>query len=98
VRIEGTDVRPVGSSYATVIGNELDWRAMKRLLDASKLRWDAAAIFPALSPAGGPWSDAGAKAQLATVQQRVIADRTAINDGYFFDTLGRMLRIEAAGS
>jgi hypothetical protein len=55
VKIESTTIWPLGSSYATVIGSELRWPGMRRLLDNSKLPWSGMAIFPAFSEAGGPW-------------------------------------------
>jgi hypothetical protein len=94
VRIDSTTIWPLGSSYATVIGNEMRWADMRRLLDGSKLAWSGAAIFPVLSAAGGPVSDAEARRRLAEVQERVIADHAAIDEGVFFDRLGRMIRLE----
>ena len=94
VKIESTTVWPLGSSYATVIGSELRWTGMRRLLDGSKLPWSGMAIFPAFSQAGGPLSDEGARQRLAEVQKRVIGDYAAINEGFFFDRLGRMIRLE----
>lgn len=95
VRIDSTTIWPLGSSYATVIGNEMRWADMRRLLDGSELPWSGAAIFPVLSAAGGPLSDAEARRRLAEVQERVIADHAAIDEGgVFFDRLGRMIRLE----
>lgn len=94
VKIESTTIWPLGSSYATVIGSELSWADMRRLLDNSKLPWSGSAFFPAVSEAGGPLSDDGARQRLAEVQKRVIADHAAINEGFFFDRLGRMIRLE----
>jgi hypothetical protein len=89
VKIEGTKILPLGSSYATVIGSELHWPDMRNLLDRSKLPWNGTAIFPAFLDGGGPLGDGTAR------QNRVIADHAAINDGYFFDREGRMMRLEA---
>ena len=94
VKIESTTIWPLGSSYATVIGSELRWSGMRRLLDSSRLPWSGMAIFPAFSEAGGPLTDDGARLRLAEVQKRVIGDHTAINEGFFFDRLGRMIRLE----
>lgn len=94
VKIESTTIWPLGSSYATVIGNDLRWPDMRRLLDRSKLPWTGMAIFPSLSDAGGPLTDEGARLRLAEVQKRVIADHAIINEGFFFDRLGRMIRLE----
>ena len=98
VKIESTTIWPLGSSYATVIGSDLRWAGMRRLLDTSKLPWSGTAIFPTFSEAGGPLTDEGARQRLAEVQQRVIADHAAINEGFFFDRLGRMIRLEEVAS
>jgi hypothetical protein len=94
VKIESATIWPLGSSYATVIGSDLRWAGMRRLLDDSRLSWSGVAIFPAFSEAGGPLTDEGARHRLAEVQKRVIADHAAINEGFFFDHLGRMIRLE----
>jgi hypothetical protein len=98
VKIEDITIWPLGSSYATVIGNELRWAGMRRLLDGSKLPWSGVAIFPTFSDAGGPMTDEGARRRLAEVQKRVIADHAVINEGFFFDRLGRMIRLEEIAS
>ena len=48
VKIESTTIWPLGSSYATVIGSELHWPGMRRLLDSSKLPWSGMVIFPTI--------------------------------------------------
>jgi len=98
VKIDDTTIWPLGSSYATVIGSDMRWPDMRRLLDGSKLPWSGAAIFPVLSAAGGPLSDAEARRRLADVQKRVIADHATIDEGLFFDRLGRMIRLEAVAT
>ncbi|MBI1777061.1 MAG: hypothetical protein HYR63_17120 [Proteobacteria bacterium] len=85
---------PIGASYASVIGNEMSWPEMRRLLDASGLKWDGAALFVAESPDGKPLIDAEAKAQLHAMQERIIADHARINEGAFFDRKGRLMRVE----
>jgi hypothetical protein len=45
VKIESTTIWPLGSSYATVIGSDLRWAGMRRLLDDSRLSWSGVAIF-----------------------------------------------------
>lgn len=96
VKIEGTTIWPLGSSYATVIGSDLHWPDIRRLLDQSKLPWNGTAMFPAFSDGGGPLSDGSARQRLADVQQRVIADHSVINEGFFFDRHGRMMQLEDA--
>jgi len=98
VKIEGTTIWPLGSSYATVIGSDLHWPDMRRLLDRSKLPWNGTAIFPAFAEAGGPLSDGSARQRLEQAQERVIADHSALNDGFFFDRQGRMMQLEEAGT
>jgi hypothetical protein len=98
VKIESTTIWPLGSSYATVIGSDLRWVGMRRLLDGSKLPWNGMAIFPTLSNAGGPLTDQDARQRLAEVQKRMIADHAAINEGFFFDRFGRMIRLEEVTS
>lgn len=98
VKIESTTIWPLGSSYATVVGSDLRWAGMRRLLDGSKLPWSGMAIFPAFSETGGPLADENARQRLAVVQKRVIADHAAINEGFFFDRLGRMIRLEEIAS
>ena len=98
VKIEATTIWPLGSSYATVIGSDMRWADMLRLLDGSRLPWSGAAIFPVLSTAGGPLTDADARRRLVDVQKRVIADHATIDEGVFFDRLGRMIRLEAVAT
>jgi hypothetical protein len=98
VKVDGTTIWPLGSSYATVIGSELHWPDMRRLLDQSKLSWSGTAIFPAFSDAGGPLSDGSARERLSDLQKRVIADHSVINEGFFFDRQGRMMQLEEAGA
>jgi hypothetical protein len=94
VRTDARTIWPLGSSYANVIGNELSWSEFRRLLDQSKLDWNAVAIFPAAADKGGPLSDAEARQRLRQAQERVIADHAAVNEGAFFDRKGRPLRLD----
>ena len=94
VRTDEHTIWPLGSSYANVIGNELSWSEFRRLLDRSKLDWNAVAIFPATADNGGPLSDTDARQRLRQTQDRVIADHTTVNDGAFFDRQGRPLRLD----
>jgi hypothetical protein len=98
VKIEATTIWPLGSSYATVIGSDMRWADMRCLLDGSRLPWSGAALFSVLSTAGGPLSDAEARQRLADVQKRVIADHATIEEGVFFDRLGRMIRLQAVAT
>ncbi|QQS14663.1 MAG: hypothetical protein IPK81_11170 [Rhodospirillales bacterium] len=96
VRADARTIWPLGSSYANVIGNELEWGDFRRMLDASKLDWNAVAIFAATAEGGGPLSDAEAKSRLRAAQERVIADHAAVNESAFFDRKGRPLRLDPA--
>jgi hypothetical protein len=96
VRTDAHTIWPLGSSYANVIGNELTWREFRALLDRSDLAWNAVAVFPAAAETGGPLSDTQARARLKQVEDRVIADHAAVNEGAFFDRQGRPLRLDPA--
>ena len=94
IKRDARTVWPLGSTYAHVIGNELEWTDFRRLLDDSRQAWDSVVVFPAATPTGGPLSDAEAKKRLAEAQARVIADHATINEGAFFDRKGRPLRLD----
>lgn len=96
LRTDARTIWPLGSSYANVIGNELNWPEFRKLLDQSKLSWNAVAVFPATADTGGPLSDTEAKQRLREIQTRVIADHAAVNEGAFFDRKGRPLRLDPA--
>ncbi|TWS94688.1 hypothetical protein [Reyranella sp. CPCC 100927] len=98
VKTDARTIWPLGSSYANVIGNELTWSEFRRLLDRSDLSWNAVAIFPAAAAAGGPLNDTEARARLKQVQDRVIANHAAVNEGVFFDRKGRPLRLDPLSS
>ena len=94
VRIAGDDVEPLKSSYAHMIGDELRWRDMRRLLDGAGAPWNGVAFFVGLDRAGGPLSDDEALRQLKQVEADVASDRLALNRGRFFDREGRHLRVD----
>lgn len=94
VRSDARTIWPLGSSYANVIGNELAWPELRKLLDGSRLDWNAVAIFAATAAAGGPLDDADARRRLKQVQDRLIADHAVVNEGAFFDRKGRPLRLD----
>ena len=93
VAIREPTLYPIGGSYAAVIGNEMSWPEMRRLLDASGLKWDGAALFAAQSSEGAPLVEAEAKTRLKALQERVIADHATINEGAFFDRKGRLMQV-----
>lgn len=94
VRIDELTIHPLKSSYATVIGNELDWQQMRALLDTAKVPWTGCVFYVGLSGAGGPLPDGEARPALKQREQQLIADHGTANEGYFFDRDGRMLRLD----
>jgi hypothetical protein len=96
VEIGDDSVEPLASSFLHVIGDEIDWFAMKAMLDRAPHPWNGAAFFPARLAEPGPITDELARLRLQDLQQQVNADRLTLNAGAFFDSLGRSLKIEAA--
>lgn len=95
VRIEATAVLPVASSFAHVVGLEIDWGAVTGLLNGSGQAWHAAAFFPCRDPeSGGPVDSATARLGLRELGARIGEDRLVLNEGHFFDAWGRRMRIE----
>jgi hypothetical protein len=94
LRIAGDDVVPLKSSYAHLIGDDMAWRDMQRLLDHAGATWDGVAFFVGLGHGGGPLPDAAAVRKLREVEADVKADPLALNRGRFFDRQGRHLRID----
>jgi len=93
----GDKVDLVSCSYVHVIGDEVRWKDMKTMLDASRRAWDAFAVFPESPPGGGPLIDVVAKARLQERIDEVTVDRMALNEAGFFDTHGRHIRIDPVG-
>lgn len=94
VRIGGHDVVAVKSSYAHLVGDDLTWDDMRKLLDGARTPWDGVAFFVGLDRAGGPLDDTVAAAKLREVEADVAADPLALNRGLLFDRSGRHLRID----
>ncbi|MFO1151434.1 MAG: hypothetical protein U1E62_23920 [Alsobacter sp.] len=95
LRIRKQDVKPVASTFAHVIGAELDWGEMTALLNGSGRKWDAVALFPRRDPAsGGPLDTPAARIWLADLEARIAEDRLVINEGRFFDAWGRAMRVD----
>lgn len=84
----------ISCSYLHVIGNEVAWRDMKTMLDASLRKWDAVAIFPESPPAGGPLLDLIAKARLQERIDEITANRMVLNSSGLFNRNGRAFRID----
>jgi hypothetical protein len=90
----GDKVDMISCSYVHVIGDDVRWRDMKSMLDASRRKWDAFVVFPESPPGGGPLIDLVAKARLQERIDEVTVNRMILNDAGFFDTSGRHIRID----
>jgi hypothetical protein len=87
-------VVPLCSTYVHVIGNEVDWEEIRVMFAGSGRDWHGAAFFPTKARNGGPIDNPTARLRLAELEAKVTADRMTLNDGHFFDTLGRRIKIE----
>jgi hypothetical protein len=90
----GDKVSMISCSYVHVIGDEVRWRDMKSMLDASRRKWDAFVVFAESPPGGGPLIDVVAKARLQERIDEVTVNRMILNEAGFFDTRGRHIRID----
>jgi hypothetical protein len=86
-------ITPLTSTYFHVVGDEADWDTITALFVSSGKDWDGAAFFPA----GGPLDNPSARQRLKELDERVTKDRMTLNEGHFFDILGRRIKIEPAG-
>jgi len=93
--IEELTAEPVASTYLHVIGDEVHWADMRKLLGGAPHKWNAAAFFPSREK-GGPVPDRLAKVRLLDLEERVGANRLELNNGAFFDKKGRRMQIEEA--
>ena len=50
--------------------------------------------FPTKANSGGPIDNPTARLRLRELEAKVTEDRMILNDGHFFDTLGRRIKIE----
>ena len=87
-------VVPLCSTYLHVIGEEVDWEEIKIMFAGSGRNWDGAAFFPTKGRNGGPIDNPTARTRLAELEAKVTENRMVLNDGHFFDTLGRKIKIE----
>jgi hypothetical protein len=87
-------VSPLCSTYFHVIGDEVSWTDIVALFKGANQTWDGAAFFPTIGPDGGPTDRATAEHRLRELELKVREDRMILNDGHFFDTLGRRIKIE----
>jgi hypothetical protein len=72
----------------------VDWEEIKVMFAGSGQRWDGAAFFPTKAQNGGPVDNPTARLRLAELEAKVSQNRTILNDGHFFDTEGRRIRID----
>lgn len=91
-------VEPIASTYAHVIGGDIAWPEMARLLDGSGKDWDAVVIFAAAMEDGGAVPDESARLTLRRIEEEILRDRRTINAGHFFDRLGRRMTLEEVGT
>jgi hypothetical protein len=98
VSIGGTKVAPLCSTYVNVIGDEIEWDEIVVLFAGSGMSWDGAAFFPVTASDGGPLDNPSARVRLRALEERVDQNRLILNDGHFFDRLGRRLMIEEAAA
>lgn len=94
VAIGQRSVVPLCSTYLHVIGDEVDWAEIGAMLASSGRDWDGVAFFPTKGASGGPVDTPTARVRLAELESKVRADRMILNDGHFFDTRGRSIKIE----
>lgn len=95
LRIRKQDVKPVASSFAHLIGDEIDWGGFVALLNGAGKKWDAVALFPRRDArSGGPLDNPSARLWVADLEARVADDRLVINEGRFFDAWGRAMRVD----
>lgn len=93
VEIAGARVTPLRSTWFNVIGDEIDWGEVTQLFAGAGVEWDGAAFFPQPSP-DGPLGTPTARARLRLLEERLDDDRLVLNEGHFFDTWGRRMKIE----
>lgn len=94
VEIGERSVVPVCSTYLNVIGDEVDWTDTRALLASSGRHWNGVAFFPTKAEIGGPIDTPTARRRLAELEGKVRADRMTLNEGHFFDSQGRSIKIE----
>jgi len=94
VEIAGAKVTPLCSTYFNVIGDETDWSEMTVLFAGAGAAWSGAAFFPVTAPDGGPVDNPTARLALQQLQARLDESRLILNEGHFFDSWGRRLKIE----
>jgi hypothetical protein len=97
VEIGAQQVTPLCSTYFNVIGDEVDWQEIAVLFAGSGANWDAASFFPVTGLNGAPLDNPNARLKLRELEARLHQDLLVLNEGHFFDKLGRRLKIEEVG-
>lgn len=90
----GKRVEMTACAYLHVVGDEIGWPEMRRLIDQNGKPWDGVAIFAESDAEGGPVIDLVAQSLLQDRIDAVTADRTVLNEAGFFDPKGRAIRID----
>jgi hypothetical protein len=86
-------VTPLRSTWFHVVGPNVDWTGMQELLSGAG-GWDGVLFVPRTDGSGGPLPDRSARIELQELAEQVIADRSLLNAGHFFDRRGRRLRVD----
>lgn len=95
VAIGEFSITPLRSTWFHVIGDELDWAGVSRLLSGAGADWDGV-LFSVLTDEadGGPAEDVMARYELDHLAERLREDRMVLNQNHFFDKWGRRMQIE----
>ena len=97
VRISEPKIEPLRSTFAHVIGDEMDWGDMTLMLRGAGVNWDGAAFFARRAEEGGPLDDIDARRDLRALEARIDDDRLVLNESEFFDVWGRRMRVDETG-
>jgi hypothetical protein len=96
VDIAGAAVVPLCSTYLHVIGSDVDWAELVIVFAGAGQNWNGAAFFPTQGRHGGPVDNPTAQLRLRELEGEVQRNRLVLNDGHFFDSFGRRIKIETA--
>lgn len=92
--IGARSVTPLCSTYFHIVGDEVTWEDMTVMFAGSGQSWKGAAFFPTKGRNGGPLDNPTARLRLKELEASVVANRMLLNDGHFFDTDGRRIKVE----
>ena len=96
VDIAETSIAPLCSTYVHFIGSEIDWNEITVMFAGSGHSWKGASFFPTQGRNGGPIDNPTARLRLKELEAEVLRNRMVLNDGHFFDELGRRIEINPA--